>query len=478
MKRKILGRNVAWAGMWLALASGMTVGMSAAEAERPNVVLIMADDLGLPALSCTGGIYPTPHLDALAREGVRFEHTFSAALCGPTRATLLTGRYPFRTGMKNNNAGALVTPEKDGCVALRMKEAGYATAVVGKWRQLDYFATQADAAKWGFDEFLIWGAGTPDEDEDEKKGRKSATGKKAQPARGDRYWTPDYNLNGKMLDEAKGKYGPDVLNEHAIDFIRRHQGRPFFLYYPTPLIHGPILSTPDSKDQSKKGRGGAAKKTLASVPGVDSLYADNIAYLDKQVGQIVAELGRLKLREKTLIIFIGDNGSVPVGTVQGRTIDGKKGSMLEGGARVPGIFSWKGTTPAGGVVKDLIDFTDFLPTFCELAGVAPVRKGETRVVDGRSFAAPLRGQKGEPRDWVYVQLNENRYVRSPRWKLTGDGEFFDMKDAPWAQVSVPMEGASGEAKAAREKLQAALDGLRESGADAAGAPVKKNRKKK
>ena len=470
-----------WSSSALALALLVPVGQ-AASAAKPNIILILADDLGLPALGCTGGIYRTPNLDALAKEGMRFEHGFSMPLCGPTRATLLTGRYLFRTGMKNNRSGAEVTPEKDGCVALRLKAAGYATAVVGKWRQLMYFSTRAEGAKWGFDEFMIWGAGLPEEDDDDAaakaarkaKGAKSAAGTKAAtPERGDRYWKPDYNVNGKMLEDAAGKYGPDVLNEFALDFIRRHRDQPFFVYYPTPLIHGPILSTPDSKDRGTVKKQ-TAKKALANAPDADSLYGDNIAYLDKLVGRIVDELDALKLRENTLILFVGDNGSVPVGTVNGRAIDGKKGNMTEGGARVPFIANWRGTTPAGAVVRNPVSVVDLLPTFCELGGV---KASEGITVDGYSFAAQLRGQPATPRGWVYLQLNENRYVRSERWKLTGEGEFFDMRHAPYEQIPVTKDAAEPEAKAARAELEAVLARIIADDPKRGDAPPPKKRRK-
>ena len=166
-------------------------------AAKPNIIFILADDLGLPALGCYGGVYKTPNLDALAAGGTRFEHCFAAPLCAPSRALLMTGRYAFRTGVVSNGHGAAATPEKDGCVAQLMKQAGYTTAVAGKWRQLSYFTTKEDGAKWGFDEFLIWGAGSPDEDEGGgKKKVKNADGSKGKP---DRYWNPDYNLNGAPL---------------------------------------------------------------------------------------------------------------------------------------------------------------------------------------------------------------------------------------------------------------------------------------
>ena len=443
-----------------------SLSAAAAEAPKPNIIFILADDIGLPGFGCTGGAYKTPNIDALAAGGTRFEYCFAAPLCAPSRAMLMTGRYAFRTGVKDNGHGAEATPQKDGCVAQLMKQAGYATAVAGKWRQLSYFTTKEDGAKWGFDEFLIWGAGEAEEGEGKVgKKKKAADGTKSKPGR---YWDPDYNLNGKPLPDSKGKYGPDVLQEFVIDFIRRQKDGPFFVYYPTPLIHGPILRTPDSKQASA---GKMKGKKGADNVGEGSLYADNIAYLDKLVGQLVAELDALHLREKTLIVFTGDNGSVPIGTVHGRKIDGKKHEVNEGGSRVPLIANWPGVTPAGVVRKDLTDFTDLLPTFAALAGAALPSE---RKIDGHSLAPQLRGEKGEPREWAYVQLNENRYVRSERWKLTGKGEFFDMKDAPWQQIPVPADTSDADAKAARAKLQAALDGLH----DDSGTPAGKKRKKK
>ncbi|MDQ3625293.1 MAG: sulfatase-like hydrolase/transferase, partial [Verrucomicrobiota bacterium] len=393
-----------------------------------------------------------------------FELCFAAPLCAPSRALLLTGRYAFRTSVTDNGQGALATPQKDGSVALLMKQAGYATAVAGKWRQLSHLTTREDGAKWGFDEFLIWGARQPDEDED--RAAKKTTKGAAKP---DRYWDPDYNHNGGVLKDVEGKYGPDVLNEFVLDFIRRNKETPFFVYYPTPLIHGPILKTPDSP-------GAAAgklkdKKNPANV-AKGSLYADNIAYLDKLIGKIVAELDALGLREKTLIVFTGDNGSVPVGTLHGRPVDGRKSQLTEGGSRVPLIASWPGTAPSGAVLKELVDLSDLLPTFAELAGAKPP---ESITIDGRSFAPQLRGKKGRPREWAYVQLGDQRYVRSDRWKLTGSGQFFDMRDAPFREIPVPADTTDAEAKTARAKLQAALSALpaQETGAV---APRKKRKK--
>nr|MCU0246097.1 sulfatase-like hydrolase/transferase [Bryobacter sp.] len=218
----------------------------------------------------------------------------------------------------------------------------------------------------------------------------------------------------------------------------------FFAYYSLSHVHSDILPTPDSAADSK------------------DLYGDNIRYMDKLVGKLVAELDRLKLRDNTLVVFMGDNGTgenyADRSTIGGRRLSGQKGSMLEGGALVPLIASWPGTTPVGKVTPQLVDSTDFVPTFAELAGA---RLPANRVIDGHSMAAQLRGQAGKPRDWVFLQLARQWYVRDARWKLNQAGQLFDMKDAPFTEPAVESGGA--DAAAGRKKLQAALDQLNPAG---------------
>ena len=203
------------------------------------------------------------------------------------------------------------------------------------------------------------------------------------------------------------------------------------------------------------------KRTPDSRPGMHdekTLYADNLAYLDKQVGEIVQELNRLKLREKTLIVFSGDNGTVAkfAAPIAGRIIHGSKGQMLEGGSRVPLIANWKGATPKGEVVKDLVDFSDFFPTFAEVAGA---KLPSNLVIDGHSFAPQLHGQPGKPRKWVYVQLGHQWYVRSHEFKLTDKGELFDMKDAPFVENHIPTNSEDAGARTARKNLHKVLESL-------------------
>ena len=383
---------------------------------NPNIIFILSDDVGLSEIGCCGGDhYKTPRIDALAQTGTRFEYCYSTPLCGPSRCQALTGRYPFRTGLISNQSHNAVNPGKETMLPTVMKKAGYATAAVGKWGQICL-----GPGEWGFEEYLSFkGSG--------------------------RYWAsqnPAYDVNGKTKELAKDEYLPDVMHNFLVDFITRNQAKPFYVHYAVSHIHGPILRTPDSKAESDQV----------------ALYADNVAYMDKLVGKLVDELDRLHLRDKTLIVFTGDNGTaragLPNSTLGGRRIQGNKASMLEGGSRVPLIVNWQGTTPAGKVNRDLTDFSDFFPTFAQLGGAA-MPAGVT--IDGQSFAPQIKGEKGQPRQWVYVELNGKSYVRDARFKLTNSGALFDLKDAPFAEIPVPGDTTDADALAARKRLQEILD---------------------
>jgi len=175
----------------------------------------------------------------------------------------------------------------------------------------------------------------------------------------------------------------------------------------------------------------------------------------------MAVLDRLNLRERTLVVFAGDNGTARAsGTIRGRTLSGQKASMKDCGAHVPFIAAWKGTAPAGKVLRDLVDFTDLSATFADLAGA--VRPADV-AFDGRSFAPQLRGQPGRPREWIFVQLGPKWYVREMDWKLNNDGELFDMKEAPFEENPVAADAQDAAAAAARKRLQAVLDQLNPAG---------------
>jgi arylsulfatase A-like enzyme len=394
-----------------------TAVVQAASPGRPNILFILSDDYGIDGVGCYGSDRfkgKTPNLDSLAKSGTRFTHCYSTPLCGPSRCTIATGRYGFRTGGLTNGSAHDPSFKSEPSMARVLREAGYATGMAGKWRQMG--DTPAD---WGYDEYLT------------------------DPMGGGWFWKKSYTKNGQLVETKEDIYCPDVCLDFAIDFFQRHREQPFYFYYPTHLIHGPILRTPDSKKDSKA-----------------DLYEDVVAYLDRHVGRLVAELERLGLREKTLIVFTGDNGTARFGsdhaTIGGRRINGMKGTMMEGGSRVPLIASWKGTMPEGRVLDDLADFTDFFATFAEVAG-AKMPAGVA--FDSHSFAPQLRGEKGSPRDWVFVQLGARWYACDHGWKLTQSGDLFDLSDAPFVEKPVSTADATDAAKAARQRLQGVLDKL-------------------
>ena len=278
---------------------GLALHAADAPARKPNIIFILADDLGIGNVSCYGADnFKTPNIDSLAKSGIRFTHCYASPLCGPSRALLMTGRYAYHTGMTGNDSGPLLKPANETMMPKVLKPAGYVTAMCGKWSQLPL-----QPSDWGFDEYLRF------------KGS------------GD-YWNTQerakvYTVNGKPTPLLDGEYLPDKMHTFVVDFINRHKEEPFFVYYSMSHVHTDILRTPDS------------------APDTKDFYYDNVAYMDKLVGKLVAELDRLKLRENTLIVFAGDNGTATPyaarSTVNGKALSGHKGQMLECGPWFPAV---------------------------------------------------------------------------------------------------------------------------------------------
>ena len=400
---------------WLAVSQ-----THASPESKPNIIFILADDLGIGNVGCYGSDnYKTPNIDRLAAEGIRFAHAYTAALCGPSRALILSGRYAFRNGSSNQDACTQM-PTTELRAARTLNGAGYVSSAIGKWGQLPGEPNDA-----GFDDYLRFnGSGVY---VNKKAG-------KPEP----------YTVNGSEKKLGDKEYMPDLLHEHLMSFIKKHQKDRFFVYYSLSSVHGDLLPTPDSR------------------PNPKDLMADNVLYMDKLIGKLVSELEALKLRDKTLIIFMGDNGTgkaqAPRATIGDRQLSGMKGTMLECGGLVPFIANWPGMTPAGKVCNDLIDSTDLLPTFAALAE-AKLPEGDT--LDGHSFVPQLLGQAGKPREWIYNQLASMWYVRDAGWKLNEKAELFDMSDAPFTEKLITVE--TDASKAARVKLAAALAQLNPAG---------------
>lgn len=409
------------------LATLALVSTLHAAPRQPNVILIMADDLGYEAIAANGGEgAKTPNLDKLAQEGVRFEACHVQPLCTPTRVALMTGMVNAR----NYTHFGHMDPAQTTFGNI-FKQAGYATGIVGKW-QLGHDMTLP--AKWGFDEYCLW----------------------QLTRRPSRYKNPGLEVNGKEIDYTQGEYGPDIVNEYALDFITRKKDAPFLLYYPMMLTHSPYDPTPDSADYNEK----AAK----NAKGKDGQrFADMVAYMDKLIGKLVARLDETGLRKDTLIVFLGDNGTgngTPM-KFRGEVVLGAKGQTIAHGTHVPLIVNWPGAAKSGHTCDNIIDVTDFLPTICAAARVSIP---ESLKLDGRSFLPQIRGEQGVERPWRYTWYNPSggakakaEFSHDHRFKLYSDGRFFDVKADPLEQTPLKEDSLDDAARAAQRKLDVAIE---------------------
>ncbi len=403
--------------------------------KKPNIVLIMADDLGYECLGANGGTsYKTPVLDKLSATGIRFEHCYSQPLCTPSRVKLMTGINNVRN---YTIFGQLQRTQTT--FAHLLKDAGYATCVVGKWQ----LGKEKDSPRhFGFDESCLWQhfRGRTDEEEHDT-----------------RFSSPRLEVNGEPVNYSNGQYGPDVVSDYGCDFISRAKGRPFLLYYPMILTHCPFTPTPDSKDWDPKDPGSNTYK------GNGRYFGDMVAYMDKIVGKFIKKLEELGLRENTVVIFTGDNGTdTPiVSMMNGQKVTGAKGTMTDAGTRVPLVANWPGTISAGTVCGDIVDFSDVAPTLYDLAGVTIPKQLK---LDGRSFLPQLKGDKGHPRDWIYCWYSRNgdaaaakEFARNQRYKLYRTGEFYDIQNDVLENKNLAAADMDAETKQTRALLQKALN---------------------
>lgn len=359
----------------------------AEDARKPNIVFILADDLGYTDIACYGSkYYETPNIDRMAAQGMRFTSGYTCGPnCQPTRAALMSGQYGPRTGVYTvgsidrfnwrsrplrpvDNVESL--PLDKVTIAQALKDAGYATGMFGKWHlgQQDKY----HPARRGFDEAIV------------------SMGKHF-----------DFVTSPKV-DYAPGTYLADFLTDKAVDFIRRHKDRPFFLYLPHFAVHSP--------HQAKKELIEKFKSKAAAGGHHDPTYAAMIASVDESVGRILGLLDELKLAENTLVIFSSDNGGVGGYSREGikkagditdnAPLRGGKGMLYEGGIRVPYIFRWPGKIAEGISCDQPINSVDLFPTLLELASAKPPQK---QPLDGVSYVRLLNsgGKTGLTREAIY-----------------------------------------------------------------------------
>lgn len=370
--------------MALLLVAGLPDSIAAEPAARPNLLLIVGDDMGYADLGVHGcKDIPTPHLDALAKSGVRFTSGYvSGPYCSPTRAGLLTGRYQTRFGHEFNpgNGPNQGLPLTETTLADRLKSAGYRTALVGKW----HLGTgNRHPLKRGFDEFFGFLGGQHD------------------------YVNPAGILRG-FEPAGDGTYLTDALAREAVGFIDRNKSKPFFLYLAFNAVH-----TPMQADEARRNRFAAIADPKRRT------YAAMMSAMDDAVGKVMAKLKDESLIDSTLIAFISDNGGP---TMKGTTINasvntpfrGSKRTTLEGGVRVPYVLSLPGRIPAGTDDRPVIQL-DIMPTSLALAGIDAKRDWS---LDGVNLVPFLTGAKtGMPHDALYWRFGNQMAIRKGDWKL-------------------------------------------------------------
>lgn len=417
--------------------------------DKPNIVLVMADDVSWEAFGCYGGEdYRTPNIDALAAGGIRFQHCYSTPICTPSRVKLMTGQYNFR----NYTHFGYLNPS-DKTFGHLMQSAGYKTAIAGKW-QLNGLYNNLPGSddsmrphKAGFDESYLW---------------QVTTGKQIKDGGGERFWSPPLERNGKLetVEDNAGKYGPDLLCDFLCDFMDRNQNEPFFVYYPMVLVHDPFVRTPDTIGDAPRTQ--AANKAPKGNAARKENFVAMVEYMDQLVGRLVSKLHDLKKLNNTIVIFTGDNGTNTgiTSNWNGRLIKGGKGGMTDMGTHVPMVASWLGTSPIGKVSDDLIEFTDLYPTLAQAAGIS---LNSEDPIDGRSFLPQLTGRAGNPRDWVlthyqpYWNKKPGQFARTQNLKMYRDGRLFNVPMDLQEQHDLSNQSTNTKLTESRDKLKKVLD---------------------
>jgi len=408
------------------------------EQRPPNIVLVMADDLGYETLGVNGSTsYETPRLDDLASRGMRFTQAFSMPLCTPSRVQIMTGRYNFR-----NYVGFGMLDPEETTFAHLLKNAGYVTGIVGKWqlwgntRQREMFGrTGTKPNDAGFDEYFLW---------------------QIEEKYGSRFKDPHIEINGDPVQEFEGAYGPDLYTRYAEDFMDRHQEEPFFLYFPMTLTHDPFQPLP--------GDSLYERFELSDQFNDAQYFGGYVSYMDGLMGRLVDKLESLDLADNTLFLFTGDNGTdrkVVSQTTTGE-IAGNKGYTTGSGTHVPLIAWWPGRIPEGVVNDNLIDFTDFLPTLLDAAGV---ETPQGHVLDGLSFFPQLVSEADSVRQWIFCHyasmwgFPDRRYAQTAEWKLYESGAFHYLPDDPLEENPLPVDELDVKGREVYEMLSGVFDSM-------------------
>jgi len=435
-RRTFIGLAAAGAAVTAALSTSI---FRKNKDKRPNFIVILADDASAKEFGCYGNDeHNTPVLDELAQTGTLFKTCWCTPICSSSRAEIMTGRYGFRTGWYHNK----LKPEKgktgyvlgrdNKTFAQLLKDAGYATAISGKWQ------LRGSAFEHGFDEFCLWGDYIGFDGPVEKPGNGARIGRVA------RYWHPAIVTNAGPVKTTSDDYGPDIFTDFLLDFAKRKKDSPFIAYYPMCLPHNTwdfrakrtgYLRVPRTNSNGERVPG--------TVPG--SLKS-NIEYMDVLLGRIVKRLSELGLREDTIILFTSDNGTSKYG---------KNRTFREVGQRVPMVVNCPGRVKSLGAIDTLVDLSDVLPTLCDLSDT-PLPADYA--IDGQSFSHTIQDKPGPEREWIFSYSFDRRMLRDHRWLLDGDGRLWDCGNRrDEKNYNDVTDSDAPEVLAARERFNLLLD---------------------
>ena len=401
------------------------------EQSRPNLVVIMADDIGYECLSSYGSeVYETPNLDKLAASGIRFNNAHSQPICTPSRVQIMTGIYNNRNYVRFG----LLDPAAVTFGNV-LRDAGYRTCIAGKWQLKGGFE---GPIKFGFDNYCLW----------------------QLTRRPSRYPNPGLEIDGVERDFKNGEFGPDVVTDYICNFLEENKDGPFLVYYPMIAPHWPFVPTPDHPDwdptmwRDEKGEPGGYKS--------QKYWDAMVRHTDKMVGKVVKKLDELGIRENTVVLWTGDNGTYTGVTslFKGRTYQGGKGTPKDNGTHVGFMASWPGTIASGQVLDDLVDFSDVFPTLTDLAGV---KIPEEFRIDGVSLA-PLFNGKPRTKETIYCWYERNgirdkatQHTRGQRYKLYASGKLYDTVDDLYEKVDLAANGVPESLLPIYAELKIALD---------------------
>ena len=418
-----------------------TATINALQFEKPNIIMILADDIGYEVPTYTGGqSYSTPNIDMLATRGMQFSHCYATPNCCPSRTELLSGKYGVRNYI---DWGSYDLSQRT--FVNYFKDAGYATCVAGKW-QLG--SGDIGAKALGFDNYLLYDPFTAPDDNGGTT----------------RYKNPQLYQDSNYLPKSQtdGKYADDMFVDYINKFIDSNKEKPFFIYYSLSLCHLPFCPTPDDPEY-------AAWDPMKN-PSNKKYFPSMVKYMDKKIGQVISKIDSVGLSNNTIIVFSGDNGTPPniVSQYQGRNITGGKNKSTDFGTHVPLIVSCPAKIPAGTIQPTIVDYSDFFRTFTDMANIPSNTLTTAGFLDSKSFYPYLISNIPDSvRTWSYCYWKPNslnpgqnkHFVQDLTYKLydsTNFNKFFNMAIDSFEVKPLKTNQLTSQEKQIRQNFQSII----------------------